>query len=232
MGFFSKVARDIQVIITEAGGGKKKRQRFDPTKRKPKGKFLRRRKFFQKKGKQPSFEKKVQANGDQAPSLNTETQRDPRGRSQSYRQGYLAGREDAKTREGATDALSAANAYRLPVRDYMDFCDGYVQHMPLKRRAFEKKRMRHWVDKRGNDNRASGHGRPGMRPFSRIRRLSRKSTSRDLSSEDLRGYSLQALGRLLRLAIRNGNDHIMNIVEREIDRRTKGKMLSRFSRRR
>ena len=97
-----------------------------------------------------------------------------RGRSQSYRQGYLAGREDAKTREGATDALAAANAYRVAIRDYMDFCDGYVQHMPLKRRAFEKNRMRRWVDKHGSDNRASGYGRPGMHPPSRIRRLSRE----------------------------------------------------------
>jgi len=128
MGFFSKVARDIQVIITEAGGGKKKRQRFDPTKRKPKGKFLRRRKFFQKKGKQPSFEKKVQANGEQASSLNVETQRD--------------------------------------------------------------------------------------------------------FSDELRTLSFQALGRLLNRAYRNGDDTKAYAIEREIDRRTKGKMLSRFSRRR
>ncbi len=115
------VARDIQVIITGEGGGKKKRQRYDPAKAKKRKK----RKFIPR----AQFLKRMQAKyGDKATTLNTETQRDFAG--------------------------------------------------------------------------------------------------------ELRTLSLQALGRLLNRAYRNGDDTKALAIEREIDRRTKGSMLSRFSRRR
>ncbi len=56
-------------------------------------------------------------------------------------------------------------------------------------------------------------------------------TQRDFADE-LRHLSVQALGRLLRRAYQNGDDTKALAIEREIDRRTKGKMLSRFSRQR
>lgn len=262
MSFLRRVARDvsrdIQVIINGATGGKPKRQRYDPAKAPKKGL----RKFkgkFAKKGKRKfipraQFLARMKAKyGDKATTLNTETQRDPqRGKSVSYRQGYRAGREDALTPEGATDVLSAANAYREPVRNYIEFCEGYIQHMNLRHRAHERERIRRWVSKYGHDNRASGHGRPGMSPPFRLnrrgkfkgapylasrfvvggKRLSRKSrVSRDFADE-LRNLSMQALGRLLNRAYRNGDDTKAHAIEREIDRRSKGAMLSRFSRRR
>ncbi len=125
MGFFRRVARDvardIQVIITgEGGSSKKKRQRYDPKKRRAKKRYVPR-----KKG---SFLTKMRGKyGDRAKSLNTETQR--------------------------------------------DFAD------------------------------------------------------------ELRHLSFQALGRMLRTAYRNGDDGKAHAIEREIDRRQKGAMLSRYSRR-
>jgi hypothetical protein len=43
---------------------------------------------------------------------------------------------------------------------------------------------------------------------------------RDMSSE-LRGYSLQALGRMLRKALNQGDEHKARLIEQEIDRRTR-----------
>lgn len=65
--------RDIQVIIKDSGSSKPKRQRWDPKKaKKRKGKFVRRKPFG------GNFEVAMRKKyGDQAPSLNTETQRDP-----------------------------------------------------------------------------------------------------------------------------------------------------------
>jgi len=124
MGFFSKVARDIQVIISDGGG--KKRQRFNPKKRRPKGKFVRK----------PTFQQRMEAKyGDRGTSMNTQ--------------------------DSARD--------------------------------------------------------PG--------------TSRDFADE-LRHLSVQALGRLLLKAYRSGDDAKCSAIEREIDRRGKGAMLSRYSRRR
>lgn len=59
----------------------------------------------------------------------------------------------------------------------------------------------------------------------------RPNVQRDFAGE-LRTLSLQALGRLLNRAYRNGDDVKAHAIEREIDRRTKGAMLSRYSRRR
>ncbi len=56
-------------------------------------------------------------------------------------------------------------------------------------------------------------------------------TQRDFADE-LRNLSIQALGRLLNRAYRNGDDTKAHAIEREIDRRTKGAWLSRHSRRR
>jgi hypothetical protein len=61
-------------------------------------------------------------------------------------------------------------------------------------------------------------------------RKERRRTSRDFADE-LRHLSLQALGRLLTKAYRQGDDAKCSAIEREIDRRGKGAMLSRYSRR-
>ncbi len=245
MSFLRKVARDfardIQVIIKDSGPSKPKRQRYDSKKaKKRKGKFVR-------KPFGGNFAAKMRAKyGDQGTSMNTQdSARDPqqRGKSVSYRQGFRAGREDARSPEGATDVLSAANAYRDTIASYTEFCEGYIQHMPLRYRAHERERVKRWVARHGHDNRASGYGRPGMAPPFRLnrrgkfkgdpylasrfvvggKRLSRKSrrTSRDFS-DDVRHLSLVALGRLLRQFHQRGDEEKCHVIEKEIDRRTKG----------
>lgn len=75
MSFLRRVARDvsrdIQVIIKEAtGGSKPKRQRYDPAKAK-------KRKKYRRKPFGGNFAAKMRKKyGDQATTLNTETQRD------------------------------------------------------------------------------------------------------------------------------------------------------------
>lgn len=182
MSFFRKVARDfardIQVIITGEGGGKKKRQRYDPSKRKSKkGKFFRRLK---------------KTYGDKASSLNTETQRDP-GR-----------------KRGPCVACGGTKHWQ----DKDGWCKACL---PPKCKKCRKART------------LVGHTR--MCSTCLERSLPRQGTSRDFAGE-LRTLSLQALGRLLNRAYQNGDDVKAHAIEREIDRRTKGKMLSRFSRRR
>lgn len=52
------------------------------------------------------------------------------------------------------------------------------------------------------------------------KRRRRRRTSRDMGSE-LRKYSLQALGRMLRQALNQGDEHKARLIEQEIDRRSR-----------
>jgi hypothetical protein len=63
--------------------------------------------------------------------------------------------------------------------------------------------------------RLSGHYRSGGRQWK-----NKKRYERDMGSE-LRKYSLQALGRMLRQALKQGDEHKARIIEQEIDRRSR-----------
>lgn len=199
-------SRDIQVIISE---GKttptRKRSPFQarfrrPFKSKRRGAFLPKRRL--PLGTRPMV---VGAPG---------VKRDPE--TDAYRQGVKDGREDARHGQ-ASDILAAWHAHKLIHGSLRQYAKGYIKgsKMGPRQREFEWARVLRTIAKGPRVSQWGVRKNPGRDP----------STSRDFADE-IRTLSVQALGRLLRAALRNGDDQKCQLIEREIDRR------GRMSRRR
>ncbi len=235
MGFFNRVARDIQVIITGEGNSKPKRQRYNPAKaKKRKGKFVR-------KPSGGGFAAKMKKKyGDQASSLNTETQRDPGKKTkalESYRKAYFG---PGPLSEAFHKAKRELDKLGVSVRERNDALwkgprrdpEAKSETIPmwirtistdaLQRRALATPRSDpdFWFMLR--ELKARGALPTSLRGLRAPKALSRKSTTSRDFEDDVRHLSLTALGRLLRQYHQRGDDAKCHVIEKEIDRRTKG----------
>lgn len=98
--------------------------------------------------------------------------------------------------------------HKQPYRDYLRaFVTFYEEH---RKKGYSDARIRHlWMKEGPAWRKAHGTaGDPGRR------------SRRDASSE-LRKVSLTALGRMLRRAVKQGDDHMFDLVSREIQRRAR-----------